>query len=388
MDDAISIEGQVAPGFEPVREAFAANFRRPGDFGEVGAAVAVYRHGRCVVDLWGGHADRARTRPWTRETLVNVWSATKAVAAVAVARLVDQGLIAYDDPVAGVWPEFAQAGKAGAGKAAITIGQVMAHQAGLPGFVEPTRLEDLYDWDGCIARLERQAPAWPPGTLTSYHAMTFGFLAGEIVRRVSGVSPGAYIAQEIAGPLGADIFVGLPEALEPRVAETLGPKRAPTRPAVPPSDLARSALINPATGPTAPNRRAWRAAELPAANGQASAQGLARLYAALADGGVLEDVRILSPQALAQLTAPAAPPGRRDQFLGFVDCWAMGLMLNTPGLYGPNPASFGHSGWGGSFGCADPETGLSIGYVCNQMGPDLTDDPRAASLCAAVAACA
>lgn len=381
--DGIPIEGQVAPGFEPVREAFAANFRRPGDFGEVGAAVAVYRRGRCVVDLWGGHADRARTRPWTRETLVNVWSATKAAAALAVARLVDRGLIAYDDPVARVWPELAQGGKAGT-----TIGQVMSHQAGLPGFVEPTRLEDLYDWAGCIAKLERQAPVWPPGTETSYHAMTFGFLAGEIVRRVAGVSPGAYIAREVAGPLRVDIHIGLPEALEPRVAETLGPKRPPTRPDFPQSDIARSALVNPATGPLVPNRRAWRAAELPAANGQASAQGLARLYAALADGGVLEGVRILSPGALAQLTAPAAPPGRRDQFLGFVDCWAMGLMLNTPGLYGPNPASFGHSGWGGSFGCADPETGLAIGYVCNQMGPDLNDDPRAANLCAAVADCA
>jgi CubicO group peptidase (beta-lactamase class C family) len=382
MDDPVLIEGEVAAGFEPVREAFEANFRRPGDFGEAGAALAVYQRGRCVVDLWGGHADRARTRPWTRDTLVNVWSATKAAAAVAVARLVDQELITYGDPVADVWPEFAQAGKA-----EVTIGQVMSHQAGLPGFIEPTRLDDLYDWAGCIAKLERQSPAWPPGSETSYHAMSFGFLAGEIVRRLTGVSPGAYIAREVTAPLDADLFIGLPEALEPRVAETLGPKRPPTRPAFPQSDLARSALINPATGPMAPNRRAWRAAELPAANGQASAKGLARLYAALAGGGTLDGVQILSPAAVAQMTATAAPAGRRDQFLGFVDCWGMGVMLNTPGLYGPNPHSFGHSGWGGSFGCADPEAGLAIGYVCNQMGPDLTDDPRAASLCAAVARC-
>ena len=383
MVEPVPIEGEVAPGFEAVRAAFVGNFNRPGDFGEVGAAVAVYHRGRCVADLWGGYADRARERPWARETLVNVWSATKAVAAAAVARLVDQGLIAYQDPVAEVWPQFAQAGKAAA-----TIGQVMSHQAGLPGFAEPTRLDDLYDWPGCIAKLERQAPAWPPGSVTSYHAMTFGFLAGEIVRRVAGVSPGAFIASEIAGPLGAEIHVGLPEALEPRVAETLGPKRQPTPPAAPPSDIAMSALRNPATGPLAPNRRAWRAAELPAAGGQASAQGLARLYAALAGGGALDGVRVLSPATLAEMTAPAAPAGRRDQFLGFTDCWAMGLMLNTPGLYGPNPRSFGHSGWGGSFGCADPDAGLAIGYVCNQMGPDLTGDPRAASLCEAAARCA
>jgi CubicO group peptidase (beta-lactamase class C family) len=255
MTDLVPIEGEVAPGFEPVRVAFEGNFFRPGDFGEVGAALAVYRGGRCVVDLWGGHADKARSRPWTRETLVNVWSATKAAPALAVARLVDQGLIAYGDPVAGVWPEFAQAGKA-----ETTIGQVMSHQAGLPGFVEPTRLEDLYDWAGCIAKLERQAPAWAPGTVTSYHAMTFGFLAGEIVRRLSGLTPGAYIAQHIAGPLQADIHVGLPDALEPRVAETLGPRRPPTPPDFPQSEIARSALRNPATGPMAPNRWAWRAA--------------------------------------------------------------------------------------------------------------------------------
>jgi len=382
MAEPPPIEGEVAAGFEPVRTAFADNFSRPGDFGEVGAALAVYRRGRCVVDLWGGHADRAKSRAWTRETLVNVWSATKGAVAVAVARLVDQGRVAYDDRVASVWPEFAQAGKA-----ATTIGQVMSHQAGLPGFVEPTRLEDLYDWAGCVAKLERQAPAWTPGSATSYHATTFGFLAGEIVRRVSGISPGAFIAREIAGPLDADIHVGLPEALEPRVAETLGPKRPPTRPQVPPPEIAMSALKNPVTGPGAPNRRAWRASELPAAGAQASAQGLARLYAALADGGALGDAQILSPRTLALMTAPAAPAGRRDLFLGFVDCWGMGVMLNTPGLYGPNPKSFGHSGWGGSFGCADPATGVAVGYVCNQMGPDLVDDPRAASLCAAVARC-
>jgi CubicO group peptidase (beta-lactamase class C family) len=218
--------------------------------------------------------------------------------------------------------------------------------------------------------------------------MTFGFLAGEIIRRASGLSPGAFIARKIAEPLRADIHVGLPEALEPRVADTLGPKRPPTPPDFEQSDIARGALRNPATGPLVPNRRAWRAAEIPAANGQASAQGLARLYAALANGGSLEDVEFLSPETLARMAAPAAPQGRRDQFLGFLDCWGLGVMRNSNGLYGPHPSAFGHSGWGGSFGCADPQRALAIGYVCNQMGPDLTNDPRAASLCAAASACA
>jgi CubicO group peptidase (beta-lactamase class C family) len=383
MTGPVQIGGEVAAGFEPVRQAFADNFDRSGDFAEVGAAVAVYHEGRCVADLWGGFADKARTRAWTRDTLVNVWSATKGAAAAAVAVLVDRGSMSYDQPVAEVWPEFATAGKAG-----VTIGQTLSHQAGLPGFVEPTRTEDLFDWAGCVGRLERQAPAWPPGSATSYHAMTFGFLAGEIVRRITGLTIGAFIAEALAVPLSADLFVGLPEELEPRVADTLGPRRAPTPPSFEQSAVARSALANPAVGPGAPNRRVWRAAELPSANGQASAQGLARLYAALAGGGVLDGVRILGEAALDQLTAPAAPPGRRDGFLGFVDCWGMGVMLNTPGLYGPNPGAFGHSGWGGSFGCADPDLDLAIGYVCNQMGPDLTSDPRAASLCAAASACA
>jgi CubicO group peptidase (beta-lactamase class C family) len=377
------VQGRVEVGFEPLRAAFAENFDRPGAFAEVGAAIAVYQGGRCVADLWGGVADKARARPWMRETLVNVWSATKGATAAAMAVLVDQGRIAYADPVASVWPEFAAAGKV-----EITIAQVMSHQAGLVAFTEPMRLEDLYDWTGCAERLARQAPVWTPGRETSYHSMTFGFLAGEIIRRVAGVSPGAFIAEALAGPLGADLFVGLPEALEPRVAETLGPRRLPTPGPFRPDKTALSARGNPVTGPGAPNRRDWRAAELPAANAQASAQGLARLYAPLANGGELDGVRILAPDTLAQMTAPAAPGGRVDRFLGFTDCWGMGVMLNTPGLYGPNPRAFGHSGWGGSFGCADPDLGLAIGYVCNQMGPELTGDPRAGNLVAAATACA
>ena len=382
MAHHIDVQGTVAEGFEAVRAAFAENFHRTGDYQEVGAALAVFHHGRCVVDLWGGHADRARTRPWTRDTLVNVWSATKAATATAVARLVDQGRIAYTDRVADVWPDFAQAGKGD-----ITLAQLLSHQAGLPGFVEPTTLDDMFDWDRCVARLERQAPAWAPGTATSYHAMTFGWLAGEVVQRVSGKPFGAYLREEITGPLDADLFVGLPEALEPRVAEIIGPNRPPAAPAaLPPAAL--MALSNPQMNPGAPNRKGWRAAQIPAANGQASAQGLARLHAALVGGGALDGVQILSLAGVAAMTAPVGRTGRQDQFLGFIDCWAMGVLLNTPKVYGPNPDAFGHSGWGGSFGCADPGTGLAIGYVCNQMGPELVGDPRTAGLCATVHACA
>jgi CubicO group peptidase (beta-lactamase class C family) len=373
------IQGSVAPGFEPVRDAFAANFARAGDYQEVGAALVAFHRGRCVANLRGGYADRARTRPWKEDTLINVWSATKGAVAVAIAMLVERGRIRYEDKVAGVWPEFAQAGKAG-----VTVGQVLSHQAGLPGFVEPTTIEDQYDWQSCCAKLERQAPAWPPGTATSYHAMTYGWLAGEIIRRVSGESVGTFIRNEIAGPLHADIFVGLPEEEEARVAEIVGPKREPNIP--PLGETAMMALTNPQQDPERPNARAWRAAEIPAANGQTSAMGLARLYAALANGGALDGVQILSPESIARMTT-AATNGRIDMFLGFKDSWGMGVALNTPGIYGSNPRAFGHSGWGGSFGCADPNAGIAIGYVCNQMGPELVGDPRTAELCSAVFRC-
>lgn len=377
MAGQTDIKGFTAPGFEVVREAFAANFRLEGDYQEIGAALAAFHKGKVVVDLWGGWADPARMRPWEHDTLINVWSATKGATAAAMAVLVDRKLIAYDDLVSSVLPEFGQAGKAG-----VTIAELMSHQAGLPGFVETTEARDQLDFAGCVAKLERQSPAWPPGTQSSYHAMTFGWLAGEVIRRVSGRSPGQFLAEAVAGPLKADVFIGLPDALDRRAAVIFPPKSSPAVPDLAPAAL--MALVNPQQDPSFPNQRAWRAAEIPAASGQASALGLARLYAALGGGGALEGARVLSPSTVARMTAPATCDGRQDLFLGFVDCWGMGVALNRPGIYGPNPRAFGHSGWGGSFGCADPDAEISIGYVCNQMGPDLVGDPRTGPLCAAI----
>jgi len=374
---APAIQGFVAPGFEAARAAFAENFARAGDYQEVGAAFAAFHKGRCVVDLWGGFRDRARTAPWLRDTLINVWSSTKGVTATAIAMLVDRGLLAYEDPVAKHWPEFAANGKE-----KITVAQIMSHRAGLNGFAEPTTIEDMFDWNACAAKLARQKPAWPPGTASSYHAMTYGWLAGELVRRIGGKAVGAFVRDEIAKPLGAEIHIGLPESEEPRVAEMIGPKAAGAMP--PLAELAMLCLINPQQNPEAPNARAWRAAEIPAANGQATAMGLARVYAALAGDGSLDGVRMLSPKTIARMTTPMTNNGDRDMMLGFVDAWGMGMALNRPGIYGPDPRAFGHSGWGGSFGCADPDAQVSIGYICNQMGPDLVGDPRTSGLCAAV----
>lgn len=373
MTAVIEIEGTVAPGLEAVRETFAANFARSGDYQEVGAALCVYRNGAPVVDLWGGAADAARSRPWTADTLVNVWSTTKLATAIVVARLVDEGRIAYDQRVADVWPGFAARGKS-----EVTIAQVMSHQAGLPGLVEPTTLDDFYDWDLVCGRLAAQAPVFEPGTLNSYHASTYGFLAGEIVRRASGRTIGALLAEAVAGPLGADIHIGLPAALESRVAELLPPKNPPDMSGAELPLPARMALTNPAQDPLRCNTRAWRAAELPALNAQASARGVARLAAALAEGGTLDGVRVLSEPALEAMTGIAAD--RKDLMLGFNPQWGMGVAHNLIGVYGPNPAAFGHSGWGGSFASADRQNRIAIGYVCNQMGSELVGDPRGRQL--------
>lgn len=377
MSTVMEIEGSVALGFEGVKDAFAANFARDGDYRELGAALTVYRGGEKVVDLWGGFADAEQTRPWRPDTLVNVWSTTKLAAAVCVAHCVDRGLITYAQPVAEVWPEFAQAGKS-----AITIAQVMSHQAGLPGFAAPTTLEDFEDWQTVTARLAAQAPAFEPGTANSYHATTYGFLAGEIVRRACGKSLGVLFREEIAGPLRADFHIGLAAAEEARVAELMAPKSPPDMAglAIPPA--AMMALSNPEQDPARPNRRSWRAAEMPALNGQASARGVARLAAALAEGGTLEGVTILSPKTLDAMTVIAAD--REDWMLGFNPQWGMGVAHNLIGVYGPNPRTFGHSGWGGSFAAADREGRIAIGYVCNQMGSQLVGDPRGVGLAEAV----
>ncbi len=374
------IHGHVAPGFEPVFDAFAANFERDDAYREVGASLAVHRGEDLVVDLWAGSRDAAGRIPWTADTLANVWSTTKGVTAVAVAMLVDRGQLDYAAPVARYWPEFAQNGKA-----EITISQLLSHQAGLPGFVEPTPIEDFYDWETVTSRLARQAPMWPPGTKNSYHAMTYGFLAGELIRRASGLSPGRFLAQEIAGPLGADVFIGLPESEEGRVAPLLAPRKEA------PFDLASmtpeavAAVTNPAMAPLIPNDRAWRAAEVPAGNGQASARGLARIFGAVANGGALGGMRLMSPQTIAALATVQTE--RVDLLLGVAPRWAHGVTLNGIGIYGPNPSVFGHSGWGGSFVCADTEAKVAIGYVLNQMGDSIVGDPRATFLANAIYAC-
>jgi len=373
----LSIEGSIAKGYECVRDQFAANFERPEPYRDVGAALAVYRHGKRVVDLWGGWRDAERTRPWKRDTLVNVYSTTKGVMAVALAMAVEAGRLRYEDRVAQHWPEFASAGKAD-----ITVAQLISHQGGLPGFAEPTTVEDLYDWAGCCAKLAAQAPAWKPGEATSYHAGTYGYLAGEVFRRTMGESVGRFIARKIVSPLGADIFLGLPASEDNRVAPMIAPAVEPDLAALNLPPVALMALGNPVVRPSDANTAPWRRAEIPAMNLHGTADGIARVFAALANGGEFKGKRLLSPAGIAKLCEVQSR--RRDQMLGFEVDWAMGLALNSTGVFGPNRRAFGHTGWGGSYGFADPDAGIGAAYTLNRMGADLVGDPRGVDISRAI----
>ena len=370
----------AAPGFERVRDLFRSQFLPSETVPAIGASLAAFRQGELILSLSAGHRDIARTVKWTPDTLVNIWSATKGVTGIAMGLLVDRGQVRYDLPVAKYWPEFAANDKS-----TITVSQLMSHQAGLPGFAEPTTLEDFYDWDVVTRRLAAQAPMWTPGTVNSYHAMTVGFMAGEIIRRVSGLSIGAFIARELAIPLSIDLYVGLPFTLEDRVAPIVAPPSGGELSLEGAPREAVAAMTNPTKTPTLPNSRAWRAAQIPAGNGHATALALAKLYGALANGGEIDGVRLLSCETIAAMSATQTT--RVDLLQGFAPLWSNGFTGNPAGIYGPSKSAFGHPGWGGSFGSADPVTGVAVGYVINQMSEGIAGNPHASALCGMIHEC-
>lgn len=377
MNEGAVVEGGCEAGFEDVVKAFGAGFGRTDERRDIGAALTVYLHGKRVVNVMGGFADPTAFRPWKEDTLVNVWSTTKGLMAVAIARLVEAGLLQYDDCVAKYWPEFAAAGKKD-----ITIADVLSHQAGLNGFRERTTIEDFADWELVTDRLARQEPFWRPRAHTSYHAMTFGFLAGEIARRVTGLSPRNLIREELADIVNADVHIGLPPERAANSARIVGPDAWSISATDDP--VAAPASTNPAPRPDWANREDWRGAEVPAANGHATADGVARIYGALANGGHLGDALLLSPAGIAALTEVRS--NRDDRMLGPRQ-WAAGVILNSNGNFGPNPKAFGHTGWGGSLGCADPDAGIGIGFVMNRMEIRRGGDLRTQAICRAVYQC-
>jgi len=373
LTDDYEIHGFVAPGMEAVRETFAQNFTVDGGTRELGASFCVYSKGECVVDLWGGHTDKSRSRAWQRDTTINVYSSTKALTALCVAMLVDRGLLRYSDKVAKHWPEFGTNGKEDT-----TISQLMSHQSGNPCIEETTKIDELLDWDLIISRLENQAPVWKPGTATGYHAWTVGFLAGEIVRRVTGKSIGQFFYEYVASVLSAEAYIGLPLSKDKHAATLYGPGvPAPITVETPPDWVVRT-MENPPFDPEKHNLREWRAAELPSFGGFASANGLATVYAALAENGKLNGLQIISTEALDEMTKIRSD--RVDGVIGMSVPWAAGVTLNTLDLYGPNAEAFGHAGWGGSVVIADRASRVSLGYVCNQMSQESFGDARATAL--------
>jgi CubicO group peptidase (beta-lactamase class C family) len=377
---ATKIEGFCAPGFEAVRDAFAANFAAGR---EVGASFAATRDGVAVVDLWGGFADAARTRPWQRDTVVNVFSTTKAMTALCAHVLADRGLLDLDAPVARLWPEFAQAGKA-----ALPVHLVLSHRAGLAAFHESLPIEALYDWRRMTDALAAETPWWEPGTDAGYHAVTFGHLVGELVRRASGKTLGAFLRDEVAGPLAADFQIGLPVADDARAADLVPATpdeiaAAGGRGQPEPDSLLGRIMGNPPLAPETANTRAWRAAEIPAANGHGNARSVARILAALACGGSLDGVRLLGRDALERSIAQQWQG--RDLVLGMPMRWGLGFMLASETLpLGSSLRTFGHGGWGGSLGVADPDARVSWSYVMNKMSVGTTGDTRAAGPVAAL----
>jgi CubicO group peptidase (beta-lactamase class C family) len=378
----IAVHGACAPRFAPVRAAFVENFARHG---EVGAACAVYHQGRPVVDIWAGLADAERGTPWAADTAAVVFSATKGMTAACLLRLVERGLLDLDAPVAAWWPEFGSEGKA-----TIPLAWVASHRAGVPAIDAALTLEQVLAWEPVVAAIAAQRPEWEPGSRHGYHFRTYGWILGEIVRRATGRSLGRVFADEIAGPLAADFWIGLPEREEHRVARLIPPE--------PPADpdvratlermMAPDTLLGRAmTGPSNLfhydemwNRRALHAAEMPSSNGIGTARALARIYAALA--GEVDGERLLSPATVA--AARTVRSDGPDAVLLLPTRFGTGFMLPPTLAPTAGAAAFGHPGAGGSLGLGDAEAGIGFGYVMNRTQLGVTGDPRAASLIEAV----
>lgn len=378
----------VAPGFEPVAEAFAASF---AERGELGAAFAAYVDGAPVADLWGGVADAASGRRWERDTLQLIFSGTKGLTALCVAMLLDRGALELDAPVARWWPEFGAAGKE-----AVTVAEVVSHRVRMPGVRTPVDEEAFLDARGMAARLAAQAQETDPRATVIYHPITYGWLCGELVRRADpeGRTVGRFLADEVVKPLGLELWLGLPEQLEQRVATLryapawgLSVGRADPFPG---DELWAAIWENPPLFPPGEpppwNRPAWHAAEIPAANAIGTARSLARIYGALAHGGALDGVRLLSADAVALASAPLS--SGTDAFTDEPLAFGVGFELQTEAAtFGPAAQAFGHTGAGGSVHGAWPVERVGFSYAMNELRDDPAGDPRPRALLAALHSC-
>ena len=384
------LHGEVDDAFKAVRDELTDQFANGK---HIGAAVCVYHQGRKVVDIWGGLADEDEAKPWERDTLALSYSTTKGLAATCLHVLADRGLVDYDAPVADYWPEFAKNGKE-----EITVYHILTHQAGLPQVPEGLHGTDLFNWERVIEGIEKEEPAWVPGEESGYHAITFGFLVGEIVRRVSGKRIGAFLREEVCQPLGIDdeMFIGAPEDVEPRIAklknriEVTPEMRERFQAAQDNPDPLRSRTmgmqpgeaIGSASGNYFDTPEGHRA-EVPSANGIMTARALARLYACLAGGGELDSVRIMSEERVRIMSERQT--NRPDRIIRLPVGYALGFMTggNDGWPQGPRVTAFGHAGLGGSIGFCDPEIGMGFGFTTNALALDLIGYGRTANLAAA-----
>lgn len=370
----IPISGYAAPGFEPVREVFTANFRSGED---LGAGFCAIQNGKVLIDLHGGFTSRKKDQLWSADTLVPVYSTTKPISALVLARVIDQAPDGYETPVAEIWPEFGAAGKD-----QVTIGDMVSHQAGLPGFIDPVDPAIWLNPPACAAALAALPPLWPPGTAHGYHPTSWGYLIGETVARLSGRSLGTILQQDICAPHGIEFWIGTPDREAGRIAEMQRPRALP--------DLGELNVPTKAAFLTkwasAPRgAAAWRKIEIPSANGHGSARSVAELYSIYAHHGRYGEAQLI-PEENFRALAQSRTEGQ-DLVLPFMTEFAAGVMLNNIGIYGPHPGTFGHSGWGGSLALGDPDLGLSAAYVMNRQSNTLQGDPRARRLVDALYEC-
>ncbi len=368
MTNKVKVHGNCDKHFSGVKEAFAKNF----DSGqEVGASFAATIDGKFVVDIWGGYADAACARPWQKDTIVNVYSTTKVMTAICALMLVDRGQLNLDVPVAKYWPEFAQAGKE-----KIPVRYLLSHQSGLAGIDEQIPAEALFDWERMVKLLEKQKPWWEPGKHSGYHALTFGYLIGEVVRRITGKTLGTFFREEVAIPLNADFHIGLPKEYDSRVADLIPPPvLKPGDPGyieIDPKSMMGKVMMNPLTTTDITRGRAWRGAEIPAANGHGNAHSIARIGAAMACGGKLDGVRLMGMSTITKAIKEQCYG--TDLIMGMPIRYGLGVGLNSKEMpSGPNPRTFFWGGMGGSKMIMDLDARLSWGYVMNKMSADLAD---------------
>lgn len=370
-----SVQGVTQDRYAQVREVFEGSLQSGDD---VGASFCATVEGETVVDLWGGWADPGKTRPWTSDTIINVYSTTKTMCALTALLVADRGGIDFDAPVAKYWPEFAANGKAG-----VKVSHLMSHSSGLSGWKAPVTGADLYDWEKVTSLLAAQAPFWPPGTAPGYHALTQGYLVGEVVRRITGRTLGTVFREEIAEPLGADFHIGLPASEDGRVADLIPPPPGTAiGDAAAPPELMANIATNPPIDVLATRTRAWRAAEIPAGGGTGNARSVAEIHAILANGGVAKGRRFLS-EAGCRKALELQVEGT-DVVMGIPARFGLGFGLAGGAVPMPNPNTLYWGGYGGSLAIIDMDARTSFGYVMNRMEGTTTGDMRALGLAAAM----